>query len=157
MRRNPGAVFYQCPICGNGLPLEPPVRRFEAPCSDCGYHLWCRRRFPSGDTELEALPERTPEPSDLHQLVEALVRKDDHARVLVDLSRLDMVNSRFVAGLVSLNKLLRAAGGELVLRGLCPLVREVFGHFRLDRVLQIAEGRPCASRNPAETSLRTSL
>ncbi|NLF68903.1 MAG: STAS domain-containing protein [Candidatus Anammoximicrobium sp.] len=157
MRSDSGAVFYQCPICGNGLPLEPPVRRFEAPCSGCGYHLWCRRRFPSGDTELEALPQRTPEPGDLHPLVEALVQKGAHTRVLVDLSRLDMVDTRFVAGLVSLNKLLHAAGGELVLQGLCPLVREVFGHFRFDRVLQIANGMQRASRNPAETSLRTSL
>jgi len=119
--------------------------------------LWCRRRFPSGDTELEALPQRTPEPGDLHPLVEALVQKGAHTRVLVDLSRLDMVDTRFVAGLVSLNKLLHAAGGELVLQGLCPLVREVFGHFRFDRVLQIANGMQRASRNPAETSLRTSL
>ena len=67
-KESPGAVSYQCPICGNSVPHEPSLPRFDAPCSECGYHLWCRRRVPSGDTELEVLPLRTPEPWEVDQL-----------------------------------------------------------------------------------------
>ena len=138
-RVSPGAVSYQCPICGNRLPHEPSLPRFDAPCSGCGYHLWCRRRVPSDDTELEVLPQRTPEPWDVDQLVKSLVQNDIHARVAVDLSQLDMVDSRFVARLVYLNKLIHASGGQLILHGLCRLVRETFALLRLDKAFQIAE------------------
>ena len=138
-KESPGAVSYQCPICGNRLPHEPSLPRFDAPCSECGSHLWCRRRVPSGDTELEVLPQRTPELWEVEQLVKSLVQNDTQARVVVDLSQSEMVDSRFVARLVSLNKLIHASGGQLVLRGLCPIVRETFALLRLDRVFQIAE------------------
>lgn len=53
----PRAVSYHGPICGKGLPHEPSLPRFDAPCSECGYRLWCRRRAANGDLVLEVLPE----------------------------------------------------------------------------------------------------
>jgi anti-anti-sigma factor len=138
-KESPRAVSYQCPICGNKLPYEPPLPRFDAPCSECGYHLWCRRRVPSDDTELEVLPLRTPEPSEVDQLAKCLVQNDAHTRVVVDLSQLEQVDSCFVARLVSLNKLIQASGGRLGLHGLCRIVREAFAVLRLDKAFEIAE------------------
>lgn len=131
------ALSYRCPICGKKLPREPALPRFDAPCPQCGYDLWCRQRFPSDVTELDVLPQRVPEPWDVDQLVAALVHRNAHARVVVDLSRLEIVDSTFVARLMSLNKLVHSSGGRLVLRGLCPLVQETFAHLRLDRALEI--------------------
>lgn len=129
---------YRCPICGNSVPYEPALPRFDAPCSECGYHLWCRERTPGDDvTELEVLPQRTPEPWDVDQLVKALVARNAHRHVVVNLSRLDMIDSAFVARLVSLNKLVHAAGGRFVLQGLCPLIQETFAHLRLDQAFEM--------------------
>jgi anti-anti-sigma factor len=92
---------------------------------------------PSDVTELEVLPRRTPEPWDVDQLVKSLARRNAHAHVVVDLSRLDIVDSCFVARLMSLNKLIHAAGGRLVLRGLCPLIQETFAHLRLSQAFEM--------------------
>ena len=144
-KESPGAVSYQCPICGNSVPHEPSLPRFDAPCSECGYHLWCRRRVPSDDTELEVLPLRTPEPWEVDQLAKCLAQNDAHAHVVVDLAQLDLVDSRFVARLLSLNKLVHASGGQLALHGLCRNVRETFAILRLDKAFQIVEGEEPAA------------
>ena len=133
---------YQCPVCGHGLPYEPPVPRFDAPCSECGYHIWCRRRLPSGDTTLEVLPGRTPEPWDVERVIERLARQDAAARVVVDLCRLDGLDSAFVARLLVMHKRLRALGGHLVLCGLSPVVREMFQHLRLEKAFEISDASP---------------
>ena len=130
-------VLYQCPMCGHGLPQEPSVPRFDAPCADCGHHVWCRRRVSSDDTVLEVLPRRTPEPWDVEQLADSLIQQRAAARVVVDLHLLDLVDSAFVARLLVLHKRIRASGGQLVLCGLCPVVREMFKHLRLEKAFEI--------------------
>jgi len=139
-------LAYRCPICNHGLTYEPPVPRFDAPCSECGSHIWCRRRASTAATILEALPGRTPEPWDVDQVVESLVRQGAADRVIVDLRRLDLVDSAFVARLLSMHKRIRASGGNLILCGLCPVVREMFEHLRLDKAFEISDAEP----NPAE-------
>ncbi len=139
-------VLYQCPVCGHGLPHEPPMPRFDAPCSDCGYHIWCRRRTPSDDVVLEVLPGRTPDPWDVEQLVESLIQQRPAARVVVDLHLLDLVDSAFVARLLAMHKRIRASGGQFVLCGLCPVVREMFQHLRLEKAFEILG----AADDPAE-------
>jgi anti-anti-sigma factor len=138
-------LAYRCPVCNHGLTYEPPVPRLDAPCSECGSHIWCRRRASTGATVLEALPGRTPEPWDVDQVVESLVGQGAADRVIVDLGRLDMVDSAFVARLLSVHKRIRASGGHLVLCGLCPVVREMFEHLRLDKAFEISDAEPDAA------------
>jgi anti-anti-sigma factor len=134
----PNAVSYQCPICGQALPYHPSLPRFDAPCSGCGYHLWGRRLLASNDElVVEVLPGRTPQPADVEQFVESLARARATVRVIIDLSRLDSIDSCLTARLVSLSKSLQSLGGQLVLRNLRPTVREILEHFRLDKVLRI--------------------
>jgi anti-anti-sigma factor len=86
---------------------------------------------------LEVLPRRTPEPWDVEQLVESLVQQRAATRVVVDLRLLDVVDSAFVARLLAMHKRIRASGGHLVLCGLCPVVREMFQHLRLEKAFEI--------------------
>ncbi len=143
-------IGYRCPVCGRALHHEPALPRFDAPCPGCGCHIWCRRRVVSGDTILDALPQRTPEPWDVQQVVDSLIRDGAATRVVVDLSQLDTVDSSFVARLVSMNKHIRSTGGRLILCGLSPVVREVFQHLRLDRAFEIREGKEAGSDVPGE-------
>jgi anti-anti-sigma factor len=130
-------VTYQCPVCGRHLIYEPSVPRFDAPCPGCGCQIWCRRRVSSGGAVLEVLPQRTPEPWDVQQVIESLIRSGAAPSVVVDLSQLDTVDSSFVARLVSMNKHIRSAGGRFILCGLRPVVREVFQHLRLDKAFEV--------------------
>ena len=131
---------FRCPVCGKSLPYDPPVPRFDAPCSGCGGMIWCRRRVARGKTLLEVLPDRMPEPWDVEQIADALIREDAASEVVVVLHRLVSLESAFVARLVTLNKRIRSSGGRLVLCGLSPVVREVFEHLRLDRAFDISDG-----------------
>ena len=139
-RKSVDEISYQCPVCGQALHHEPSLPRFDAPCSGCGCHIWCRRRVTSGDTVLVVLPHRTPEPWDVQQVLDGLIRNNAAPHVVVDLSQLDTVDSSFVARLVTMNKHIRSSGGRFVLCGLSPVVREVFEHLRLDKAFEIREG-----------------
>jgi anti-anti-sigma regulatory factor len=132
-------TWYECPVCGNVLPHEPWLARFDAPCSECGYPLWCRRRLPSTETMLEVLPERTPEPRDVQKLVASLITQNLAALVTIDLSQLQIVDSAFVARLISMNRSIHEAGGRFVLRGMCPSIREIFAQLHLDQAFEIVE------------------
>ena len=135
---------YSCPVCDTriaGAPAPPP---FDAPCPDCGYMLWCRKKMMGGVAVLHVVPGRTPEHGEVEQLGEALERPGGGPRVIVELSALDFMSSAFIARLVALNKRIRAAGGKLVLCGLHPFVREAFHDSRLERIFEIADDEKAA-------------
>jgi anti-anti-sigma factor len=135
--RNTRKSGYQCPICGNALPHLAALAPFDAPCCECGCYLWCRRRDSTDDVVLEAVSGRAPEPWELVKVIHAIAREGPHDCVTVDLSKLEMINSSFLAALVGLKKRLDASGCTLVLCGLTPIVAEIFDRLRLNRLFVI--------------------
>jgi len=129
---------YSCPICGNSLPSHPAVAPYDAPCSECGFVLWCRKRVVDGVVILEALPGRTPGLWDVEQVAESVLRGVVEG-VVFDLGLLDFVSTSLVARLVTLNKRVRAADRRLVLCEMRPIVRELFTRFRLHTAFTIVE------------------
>lgn len=128
---------FQCPVCGNGLPqlLAPPP--FDAPCSECGSYLWCRRCEGTDSVLLEALPGRSPEPIEVERVIRTIVREGKPVTVVLDLSRLEMINSSFMARLIMLNRRIRDEGGTFFLKGLQPVVQEIFDRARLHMALDV--------------------
>jgi anti-anti-sigma factor len=59
------------------------------------------------------------------------------ARFVVDLSRLDFLDTKRLAELVVFYKRVRAAGGRVGFCSLKPVVRDTFGVTRLDKILEI--------------------
>ncbi len=62
---------------------------------------------------------------------------DQARRVVLDLSRLDFIDSAGLGVLVSLVKVLRARGGDMRLVGLKDPVRMIFQLTRLEKVFKI--------------------
>jgi anti-anti-sigma factor len=60
-------------------------------------------------------------------------------RVMFDLSGTDYIDSTGVSWILTCNKKCREAGGALVLHSINPLVKQVLGVLKLDRVLHIAD------------------
>jgi anti-anti-sigma factor len=58
-------------------------------------------------------------------------------RIVVNLSGLEVSDSGFVAGLVTLRKAVHAAGGRLVLCGPRPFLREILAYTRLDKFFEV--------------------
>ncbi len=128
---------FQCPVCGNGLPqlLAPPP--FDAPCSECGSYLWCRRCSGTDPIRLEAMPGRSPEPIEVERVIHTIVGREEPVTVVLDLSRLEMINSSFMARLIMLNRRIRDEGGRFFLKGLQPVVQEIFDRARLHMALDV--------------------
>lgn len=132
-------IAYQCPVCGNALPHVAAVPPFDAPCCGCGAYLWCRQRNSAAGVVLEVVSRRAPEPWEVAEVIDALGRHGRLDRVTLDLSRLEIIHSSFLAALVGTKKRLRAAGCELYLLGLRPMVREIFDRLRLDKLFHIVQ------------------
>jgi anti-anti-sigma regulatory factor len=130
---------FRCPVCGNALPLLIAPAPFDAPCSECGSYLWCRRRNDGDVVLLEAIAGRSPEPMEVERVVRSLVSGGVPSCVILDLSRLELINSSFMARLIMMNRRIREEGGTFKLKGLQPVVREIFDRARLGLVLEVVE------------------
>ena len=93
---------------------------------------------------LDVLPDRTPEQADIRRLGDSLADSNDPPRVIVDLSRLDRINSLLMAKLLGLKRCIDHAEGALVLCGMGPCVRQTFGSTKLDTLFEIADDQDSA-------------
>jgi anti-anti-sigma regulatory factor len=88
---------------------------------------------------LEAIAGRSPEPIEVERVVRSLVSGGVPACVILDLSRLELINSSFMARLIMMNRRIREEGGTFKLKGLQPVVREIFDRARLGLALEVVE------------------
>jgi anti-anti-sigma regulatory factor len=88
---------------------------------------------------LEAIPGRSPEPIEVERVVRALLINGEPVRVILDLSRLELINSSFMARLIMMNRRLRDEGSAFYLRSLQPVVREIFDRARLGMALDLID------------------
>jgi len=98
----------------------------------------------NGIVTLDVIPGRTPEHAEVIRLAESLARSGRVPRVLVDLSRFELLSSAFVSRLVMLNKGVRRANGRLVLCGLRRFVRDTFVRTRLDTIIEVFDDEETA-------------
>jgi anti-anti-sigma factor len=136
-QQNDRKISYQCPVCGNALPHLAALPPFDAPCCECGSYLWCRRRASAEGVVLEVVSGRAPEPREVARVVNSLARHGRLGPVILDLSKLAVINSSFLAALVVMKKRLQASGGTLFLCGVRPIVREIFDRIQFNRVFNI--------------------
>jgi anti-sigma B factor antagonist len=78
----------------------------------------------------------------LFQLVDQLGRR----KVLIDFRHVEYLSSAFLGTLITLNKKIHEAGGQLALSNLDPQLQEVFQLTRLDKLLKIR--RPTDEDDP---------
>jgi len=97
---------------------------------------------------LEVVPGRSPEPVEVERVVQSLLRRGKGVCVILDLSRLELINSSFMARLIMMNRRIRAEGGRFLLQGLQPVVREIFERARLGRALELVEEEPGSAVTP---------
>jgi anti-anti-sigma factor len=88
---------------------------------------------------LEAVSGRAPEPWEVERVVDSLGRHGTLDRVTVDLSKLEIINSSFLAALVGMTKRLQGSGCTLLLCGLRPIVREIFDRLHFERLFDIVK------------------
>ncbi|MCX6878518.1 MAG: WecB/TagA/CpsF family glycosyltransferase [Verrucomicrobia bacterium] len=78
-------------------------------------------------------------------ILETAITDSAGIRVLVvDLKAVDFIDSRAVGGLIRAWKLMSAKGGQMVLAGITPAVREIITLLRLDQILAEWKGDPPA-------------
>jgi len=129
----------ECPTCGHCLPDQRALFPFDDPCPGCGALPWCCVAREQDTLLLAMWPKRTPTLEELDRLMERHVRPGAAGRVICDLSALDCIDSLQVARLISLQQRVRSAAARLRLRGMRPLVRQVFSQLKLQRILLIED------------------
>ena len=85
----------------------------------------------TGELELATAPR-------LRQQVVSLVG-EGHTRIVLDLSRVDFVDSVGLGVIVSVLKRVRGRAGDLVVVGAVPRVRALFELTRLDEIIELHE------------------
>ena len=128
----------QCPICETQLRVDS-FQTGEVACSGCGHVIWYQKRTIDGISILDAVSGIVSINMDIERVSKSLLSGIDKARVILNLSRLKFISSAFVAGMIALQKRVRAAGGRLILCGMHPIVRETLHGARLDTFFEICE------------------
>lgn len=133
--------LYQCPVCGARLGAETAKPPYNARCRRCGYYLWCRKRMVGDVVVLDALPGGIP--ADVERLADSLAATEA-PRVVLDLSRLDLLGSLYLARLLVLHRRIQRDKGRLILCCLHPMVVEALTFTKLDSIFEVAADQEAA-------------
>jgi anti-anti-sigma regulatory factor len=109
----------------------------DSPCPHCGQVLWFLRRTAGGAVVLTFLPGLKSASESLARVEDVLSALGDSSRLILNLSRLRLISSMFLAMLVVLHRRMVRAEKTLRLCELGPLGREVFSVTRLDLIFDI--------------------
>ncbi|MCH5376279.1 MAG: STAS domain-containing protein [Planctomycetes bacterium] len=132
----PDELTRRCPVCDAKLGVE--VLRFgETVCSNCGHVVWFEKRCSNGVVILDVLSGTVAINTDIDRVSKILVLEGSVPNIVLNLSSLKFISSAFVAGMIALQKRVRAAGGRLILCGMHPIVRETLHGARLDTFFDI--------------------
>jgi anti-anti-sigma factor len=139
----PVELTRQCPICDTKLRVEL-FRSGETACTNCGHVIWYERRTVDGVAVLDVLSGMITINTDIDRVIKTLITGAEPPRVVLNLSRLKFISSAFVAGMIAMQKRIRAAGGRLILCGMHPIVRETLHGARLDTFFDIRDDEQAA-------------
>jgi anti-anti-sigma factor len=131
-------LMRQCPLCDARLRVDL-FRTGETACSNCGHVIWYEKRVIDGVTVLDVSSGMVAINTDIERVSKTLTIGSEPPRVILNLSRLKFISSAFVAGMIAMQKRVRAAGGRLILCGMHPIVRETLHGARLDTFFDIRD------------------
>jgi anti-anti-sigma factor len=127
----------QCPLCGEELAIGPLQLPGEAACAHCGHVLWFSKREIDDVIILDVISGKVAINQEIGKVCEALILHEKTPKIILNLSHVQFVSSSFIAGLIALHKRFRAAGGQLVMYGMSPVVWETLQGAKLDKLLNI--------------------
>jgi anti-anti-sigma factor len=99
--------------------------------------IWFEKRTIDGVVILDVMSGTVAINTDIDRVSKTLLTPGGDANVVLNLSSLKFISSAFVAGMIALQKRVRAAGGRLILCGMHPIVRETLHGARLDTFFDI--------------------
>jgi anti-anti-sigma factor len=79
---------------------------------------------------------------ELGRQLERLIKDDGHSRLLINLGGVRYLSSAMLAQLAWLARRVQGIGGQIQLRGLDPLLRDMVRIAHLGGVLDVCEGEP---------------
>jgi len=139
-----------CAVCGAEVPFHTLPPAPNRPCSHCGHLLWFRKRAVDDVVVLDVLSARGISGEQMESASQSLVDCGSSPRIVLNLSELKFASSSFIAGLVSLHKKIRVAGGKLVLCELRPVMQEILDGARLNKLFDITEDEESALQRFAD-------
>jgi anti-sigma B factor antagonist len=127
----------RCPVCGHKVAADPLDASDQAQCSSCGHMSWFRMQDIDDAIMLNLMADMNLETSEIDRVGEFLVQFRTAPRILVNLHNVEFISSTFLNRLIALQKTLHEAQGTLKLRGLNPVIREIFEINKLDGIFDL--------------------
>jgi anti-anti-sigma factor len=140
---SPETPGQRCTLCGQEPPVDlmaPAETSGRALCPRCGRPVWFRVQELADAVILDLLPNMDLEATDLAVLGQAFLQTEKPPRIILNFALLSFVSSTFLARLVSLQRIVEATKGRLVLCGVNPVIREIFHITKLEGLFDFADG-----------------
>jgi anti-anti-sigma factor len=139
---SPEPPAKRCVLCGQEPPVDPAApaeTSGRALCPRCGRPVWFRIQELTDAVILDLLPNMDLEATDLALLGQAFLNAEKPPRIILNFALLSFVSSTFLARLVSLQRVVEASKGRLVLCGVNPVIREIFHITKLEGLFDFAD------------------
>jgi anti-anti-sigma factor len=133
------ATAQRCPICETPIALDLPGASGEPTCRHCGHVLWFHKRLTDQATILDVTSGMIAINADIERVSKVLLRPDAPPNLLLNLARVRFVSSAFVAGMIALQRKVKATHGRLILCAMNAIVRETLHGARLDTFFEIRD------------------
>ncbi len=126
-----------CPYCGAAVDLSLAEPSGDAPCPQCQQLLWFVRKSVDGVTVLTFLPGLMVGSESSGKADEVFAALGGEVRVVVNFSRLRLASSLFLGMMVALRRKVKAAGGNVKVCQLAPVVESSFRATQLHSLFEI--------------------
>jgi anti-anti-sigma factor len=126
-----------CPYCGTAVDISADGPSGDAPCPQCQQLLWFVRKSVEGVTVLTFLPGLMVGSESSGKAEEVFSALGDSVRVVVNFSRLRLASSLFLGMMVALRRKVKAAGGNVKVCQLAPVVESSFRATQLHNLFEI--------------------
>jgi len=127
----------RCPVCGHKVAADPLDASGETPCPSCGHLSWFRMQDIDDALMLNLMADLNLETSEIDRVGKFLVKFYTAPRILLNLHNVEFISSTFLNRLIVLQNTVQAAKGTLKLRGLNPVIREIFQVNKLDGMFDL--------------------
>ena len=127
----------RCPVCGHKVAADPLEASGEAPCASCGHLSWFRMQDIDDAIMLNLMADMNLERAEIERVGKFLVQYHTSPHILLNFHAIEFISSTFLNGLIALQRTVQSAQGTLKLRGLNPVIREIFAINKLEGLFDL--------------------
>lgn len=133
------SAVHHCPRCDQAVTLGPSFPAEDAVCQECRAPLWFLRKNLGGAVLMTFLPTTPANTEAVMKTRDLVAAAQQTPRVVLDMSRVPLVQSMLLGVLVATRRQLTDARAAVRLCGLSRQARDTFQATQLDKLFEICD------------------